>query len=91
MKRYLLHLSLDDARCDILEGIFKQQLSHGWSYTWDIQIVLPFAVRAKSTTLIIVECIKFHQTNVLDNVHKVLTVFTGNKLRLCIFGIPLKN
>ena len=42
----------------------------------------PFAVKARRTTLIFVECITFHQTKFLDDVHKVLSVFTGHKLRL---------
>ena len=34
----------------------------------------PFAFKARSTTLIFVECITFHQTSLLDDVHKVLSV-----------------
>ena len=50
----------------------------------------PFAFKARSTTLIFVKCITFHQTNVLDNVHKVLDVFTGNNLCFGMFlSIPL--
>ena len=40
----------------------------------------PFALKARSTTLIFVECITFHQTSLLDDVHKVLAVFIGHKL-----------
>ena len=40
----------------------------------------PFAFKARSTTLIFVECITIHQTSLLDDVHKVLAVFTGTKL-----------
>ena len=45
-------------------------------------IFCPFAVKAISTTLIFVECISFHQTNLLDDVHKVLAVFIDHKLRV---------
>ena len=34
-------------------------------------IFCPIAVKARSTTLIFVECITFHQSNLLDDVHKV--------------------
>ena len=43
-------------------------------------IFCPFAFKARSTTLIFVVCITFHQTSILDDMHQVLTVFTGNKL-----------
>ena len=52
----------------------------------------PFAFKAKSTTLIFVECFTFHQTSFLDDVHKVSAVFTCNKLCFSIFlstSIPL--
>ena len=42
----------------------------------------PFAFKARSTTLIFVECITFHQTSLLDDVHKVLAVFIGHKFKL---------
>ena len=45
----------------------------------------PFAVKARSASFIFVECITFHQTNLLDDVHKDLAVFTGYKLRCGIF------
>ena len=40
----------------------------------------PFAFKVRSTTLIFVECITFHQTSLLDDVHKVLAVFIGHQL-----------
>ena len=40
-------------------------------YTRDTQYFCPFAVKATSTTLIFVECITFHTTNIIDDVHKV--------------------
>ena len=40
----------------------------------------PFAIKARNTTLIFVECITFHQTSLLDDVHKGLAVFIGHKL-----------
>ena len=45
-------------------------------------IFCPSALKARSTTLIFVECRTFHQTSLLDDLHKVLAVFTGHKLRL---------
>ena len=42
----------------------------------------PIAFKARSTTLIFLQCITFHQTSLLDDVHKVLAVFTGHKLCL---------
>ena len=46
-----------------------------------------FAFKARSTTLIFVECtsITFHKTRLLDDVHKVLAVFTGHKLCFGMF------
>ena len=53
-------------------------------------IFCPFAFKARSTTLIFVECITFHQTSLLDDVHKVLAVFTSHKLCFWyVFSIPL--
>ena len=43
--------------------------------TRGIQYFCPFAFKARSTTLIFVECITFHQTSLLDDVHKVLVFF----------------
>ena len=40
----------------------------------------PFAFKARNTTLIFVEFITFHQTSLLDDVHKVLAVSIGHKL-----------
>ena len=40
----------------------------------------PFAFKARGTTLIFVECITFHKTSLLDDVHKVLAIFIGHKL-----------
>ena len=40
----------------------------------------PFAFKAIRITLIFVECITFHQTSLLDDVNKVLAVFTSHKL-----------
>ena len=48
-------------------------------YTKGIQYFCPFALKAISTTLIFVECITFHQTSLLDDVHKGLAVFTYHK------------
>ena len=47
-------------------------------------IFCPFAFKAISTTLIFVQVITFHQTSLLDDVNKVLAVFTD--LKLC-FGM----
>ena len=47
--------------------------------------VCPFAFKARSTTLIFVECITFHQTSLLDDVHKILAVFIGHKL--CVWYV----
>ena len=43
-------------------------------------IFCPLAFKARSTTLIFLECITFHQTSIPDDVHKVSAVFTGHKL-----------
>ena len=52
-------------------------------------VLCPFAIKARSTTLIFVDSITFHQTKFLDDVHKVLAVFTGHKIRLWyLFSIP---
>ena len=48
-------------------------------------IFCPFAFKARSTTLIFVECITLHQTSLLDDVHKVLVVFTSHKLCFYVF------
>ena len=49
-----------------------------------------FVFKARSTTLIFVVCITFHQTSLLDDVQKVLAVFTGHKLCIWyVFGGPL--
>ena len=58
-------------------------------YTRGIQYFCPFDVKARSTTLIFVECITCHQTNLLADVHKVLPIFTGHKLLFdTILSIP---
>ena len=49
--------------------------------TSSIQYFCLFAVKARHTTLIIVECITFHLSNLPDDMHKILAVFTGHKLR----------
>ena len=48
--------------------------------TRGIQYFCPFAFKARRTAPIFVECITVHQTSLLDDVHKVLAVFTGHKL-----------
>ena len=49
----------------------------------------PFAFKARSTTLIFVECITFHQTSLLDYVHNVLAAFIGHKLCFwCVLVYP---
>ena len=49
-----------------------------------------FGIKARGTTLIFVEFITFHERNLPDVVHKVLTVFTGHTLHFGIFlSIPL--
>ena len=58
----------------------EMSFDHHAAYTRGIQYFCPFAFKARSTTLILVECITFHQTSLLDDVHKVLVVFTGHKL-----------
>ena len=45
-----------------------------------VQFFCPVAFKARSSILIFIECITFHQTSLLDDVHKVLAVFTGHKL-----------
>ena len=53
-------------------------------------IFCPFAFKARSTTLIFVVCITFHQPSLLDDVHKTLNVVTGHKLCFCMFlSVPL--
>ena len=54
--------------------------------TRGIQYFCPFAVKERSTTVIFLVCISFHQSNILDDMHKVLAVFTSHKL---CFGILL--
>ena len=61
------------------------KILYEYVHTRGIQIFCPFAVNARRTTLIFVEIIAFHQTSLLDDVHKVLTVFTGHTVRFCIF------
>ena len=41
----------------------------------------PFTVKGTCASLIFVECIIFHQINLIDDVHKVLDILTGHKLR----------
>ena len=64
-------------------------MSVKWSeradYTRGIQYFCPFAINARSTILIFVEYITCNQTKFLDDVHKVLAVFTSHKLRLLVF------
>ena len=48
-------------------------------------IFCPFAFKARSITLIFVECITFHQTSLIDDVHKISAVFTGH--RLCFWYV----
>ena len=45
-------------------------------------IFCPYAFKVRSTTLIFLECITFHQASLLklDDVHKVVAVFTGHRL-----------
>ena len=47
--------------------------------TRDILNFCPFAVKVRCTALIFIECITFLQTNILDDMHKVLAVFNGHK------------
>ena len=51
-----------------------------WNDMRGIQYFCPFAFKARSTTLIFIECNTFHQTSLLDDVQKVLAIFTGHKL-----------
>ena len=44
-------------------------------YTRYIQYFCQFAFVARSTTVIFVECITFHQSSLLDDVHKDLAFF----------------
>ena len=62
-------------------------------YVYEIDLWETFSIfcpLARIWILIFVICITFHQTNLLDDVHKVLAVFTGHELRFGIFlSIPL--
>ena len=74
---YCLQQLLDSAADDITMD-FKKSII--FRCTRGIQYFCSFALKARSTTLIFVECITFHQTSLLDDVHKVLAVFNGHKL-----------
>ena len=61
----------------------KTKLSFSIKYTVQtdtrgIQYFCPFAFKARSTKLVLVVCITFRHTSLLDDVHKVLSVFTGH-------------
>ena len=61
------------------------KLFFGIRGTSGIQYLCPFAFKARSTTLIFVECLAFQQTSLHDDVDKVLAVFTGHKLCFGMF------
>ena len=66
-------------------GAWKWQQSIQSCYDWTLNIPLIKAYLIRGAFSIFVpsllkECIAFHQTSLLDDVHKILAVFTGHKL-----------
>ena len=81
------HRSFDGKMC---ASVVIQEMHSTFIIYEGHSVFLSLAFKARSTILIFVECITFHQTSLLDDVHKVLTVFTGHKLCFGMFlSIPL--